>query len=85
MRLQAAPGAERVSLPSPDLLDCHYRVVEILNASGMGEAINQKIIEWEDMKNSGGAGSLKADGTSDLEKLLSMGLWGFAPGWFWWL
>jgi hypothetical protein len=45
-----AAGAERITLPNPVLLDCHFRIAEILNASGMSEFIDRMIREWEDLK-----------------------------------
>ncbi|KAJ9296811.1 hypothetical protein DTO271G3_5010 [Paecilomyces variotii] len=42
--------AHGISLPDAALLDCHYRVAEVLNASGMLGEIDTKIREWEDME-----------------------------------
>lgn len=73
--MQRAPGAEDVDLPNPVLLECHYRVAEILNASGMAEVIEQKINEWENVKEYEGGGCLNGDGTTDVFRFLSAGLW----------
>ncbi|OJD10285.1 hypothetical protein AJ78_08650 [Emergomyces pasteurianus Ep9510] len=56
--MQRAAGSEDVNLPSPTFLDCHHRIAEVLNASGMGEVIEAIIREWEDIKTYGGHGSL---------------------------
>lgn len=79
VRLRPAPGAENISLPNPDLLDFHYRITEILNnASEMATVIEKKITWWKDIRAYDGHGCLNADGTTDLEGYLSLGLWGFA-------
>ncbi|KAK2754679.1 hypothetical protein FQN54_006812 [Arachnomyces sp. PD_36] len=78
VKFQAASDAEDISLPCPDLLDCHYRLAEVLNASGMARTLEDKINQWKDFGKDGGHGCLRADGTSNLEEYLSLGLWGTA-------
>ncbi|KAJ9195968.1 hypothetical protein DTO164E3_6506 [Paecilomyces variotii] len=74
--LQAADGAGDVPMPNPVLLDCHWRVAEILNASGMGEEIDEYMRELEAVKMSMGDGSLNEDGSSDLSRYLDAAFWG---------
>lgn len=73
--LQQANGAEDVPLPSAVLLDCHWRVSEILNASGMGEEFDRHLREWEDIKMSTGDGCLKEDGSTDVTRYLEVAFW----------
>ncbi|RHZ67507.1 HNH endonuclease signature motif containing protein [Aspergillus thermomutatus] len=70
-----AGGAENIPLPNPVLLDCHFRVAEILNASGMNEFIDRKIREWEDLKDGPDAAQLRPDGSTDVARYLRAGLW----------
>ncbi|KAJ9296394.1 hypothetical protein DTO271G3_5092 [Paecilomyces variotii] len=74
--LQAANGAGDVPMPNPVLLECHWRVAEILNASGMGEEIDKYMRELEAVKTSMGGGSLNEDGSSDLSRYLDAAFWG---------
>ncbi|KAJ9292394.1 hypothetical protein DTO021C3_287 [Paecilomyces variotii] len=73
--LQQANGAEDVPLPSAVLLDCHWRVAEILNASGMGEEFDRHWREWEDIKMSTGDDCLKEDGSTDVTRYLEVAFW----------
>ncbi|KAK2799929.1 hypothetical protein FQN50_008322 [Emmonsiellopsis sp. PD_5] len=73
--MQQAVGAEDVDLPLPVILDCHHRIAEILNASGMGEVIEKLMREWEDVKTYGGHGSLDPLGRSDVSRILETALW----------
>lgn len=76
VEIRSGPNAEDLALPNPAILDCHYRIAEILNASGMGKIIDRIIYDWENIRDSEGCGYLAPDGSSDLERLLSVGLWG---------
>ncbi|KAK2809803.1 hypothetical protein FQN50_003443 [Emmonsiellopsis sp. PD_5] len=67
-----ASDGEDIALPSATLLDCHHRVAEVLNASGMAEEIEKKINDWENLKH---ASVLREDGTSDVAGYLNLGLW----------
>ncbi|KAK2749347.1 hypothetical protein FQN55_003673 [Onygenales sp. PD_40] len=73
--LTNAPGGEDIALPSATLLDCHHRVAEVFNASGMAEEIDKKINEWENLKHDSSSRCLREDGTSDVSRSLSLGLW----------
>ncbi|OJD09949.1 hypothetical protein AJ78_08842, partial [Emergomyces pasteurianus Ep9510] len=74
--MRNAPGAEDVASPSRVLLECHWRVAEILNASGMGETIDQIIQEWEDIKEGDdGHACLREDGKSNVSGFLTAALW----------
>jgi hypothetical protein len=42
IKFECAQG-EDLPLPDPEYLDCHYRVAEILNASGLVVYIERKI------------------------------------------
>ena len=74
--LQAADGAGDDPMPNPVLLDCHWRVAEILNASGMGKEIDKHMRELEAVKISMGDSSLNEDGSSDLSRYLDAVFWG---------
>lgn len=70
VEFKRAEDAKDLELPSAALLDCHYRVAEILNASGMAESIDSHLRDWEDIK--GIAGSLREDGGTDIGQLLTL-------------
>lgn len=61
--------------PHPDLLDCHYRIAEILNASGMEEEIDRKLDDWDKMKRSMPDGCLNEDGSTNVADILRTALW----------
>jgi len=63
-----------LALPNPDFLDCHYRLAEILNASGMAESIEQHFQDWDDIKARSSEG-LREDGATDIARILEAGLW----------
>ncbi|KAG2016689.1 hypothetical protein GB937_006168 [Aspergillus fischeri] len=66
---------ESTSLPNPVLLDCHFRIAEILNASGMSEFIDREIRDWETLKGGPDAYQLRPDGSTDVTRYLNAGLW----------
>ncbi|OJJ45151.1 hypothetical protein ASPZODRAFT_160603 [Penicilliopsis zonata CBS 506.65] len=74
IELTQAADTEGLELPSVTLLDCHYRLCEILNASGMGEIIEKHWDDWEDLKARGG-GVMRPDGSSDIGHYLEVALW----------
>lgn len=74
IEFKRAEDAQDLELPGAALLDCHYRIAEILNASGMAEFIERHLRDWEDIKGCAGS-SLKEDGTTDIGRILSTGLW----------
>jgi hypothetical protein len=61
------------TLPSPVLLDCHFRLAKILNASGMAAAFDSDYDEWEEIKGRVGA-QLPEDGDIDIGQALCVGL-----------
>lgn len=69
-----AEDAQELDLPNAALLDCHYRLAEILNASGLAELIEKYHRDWDDIKGSTGD-SLKGDGGTDIGHILSVALW----------
>ncbi|OJJ46525.1 hypothetical protein ASPZODRAFT_132593 [Penicilliopsis zonata CBS 506.65] len=69
-----APGAEDLPLPCAAFLDCHYRLAEILNVSGMAETIDEHWRRWEDLKGSAGD-MLHPDGGTDIGGYLKVALW----------
>ncbi|EDN04047.1 predicted protein [Histoplasma mississippiense (nom. inval.)] len=74
--MRKAEGGEDVKLPSPELLECHWRIAEILNASGMSEIIDRIIKDWEYIKEGDeGHGSLREDGKSNVSEILSAAFW----------
>ena len=76
--MKKAPDAQDLDLPDPAFLDCHWRIAEILNASGMAEVIDLHLREWEELKES--SHSLEADGSTDVGHLLRAGLWEHVKG-----
>ncbi|KAJ5807324.1 hypothetical protein N7447_010780 [Penicillium robsamsonii] len=62
-------------IPCPAVLDAHWRMCEIFNASAMGETIERHLRDWEDLRGSGCA-VVREDGTTDLVSLLDIALWG---------
>ncbi|KAJ5332723.1 uncharacterized protein MYU51_015313 [Penicillium brevicompactum] len=62
-------------IPSRAILDTHWRMCEIFNASAMGETVEQHIRDWEELRGSGCA-VVKEDGSTDLASLLEIALWG---------
>lgn len=60
-------------LPSPVLLDCHFRLAKILNASGMAAAFDFDFDEWEEVKVKAGR-QLPEDGNIDISPALRVGL-----------
>lgn len=73
VRFTRAEDAQDLELPDADLLDCHYRLAEILNASGMAELIDHHLQDWDDIKDQDGC--LREDGGTDIGQFLSIGLW----------
>lgn len=69
-----AEDAQDLELPNAALLDCHYRLAEILHASGMAELIESCLQDWENLKGSAG-GSLREDGGTDIGQFLRAALW----------
>ncbi|OJJ47740.1 hypothetical protein ASPZODRAFT_63861 [Penicilliopsis zonata CBS 506.65] len=69
-----AEDAQDFELPNATLLDCHWRLAEILNASGMAEIIDRNRRDWEDLKGSAG-GQLREDGGTDFGQYLRVALW----------
>ncbi|PGH04984.1 hypothetical protein AJ79_06941 [Helicocarpus griseus UAMH5409] len=78
--MQQAVGSEDADLPSSVFLDCHHRIAEVLNTSGMGEVIEKLTSEWEDLKTYEGHGSLDHLGRSDVSQILNIALWHEARG-----
>lgn len=68
---KAAEDAPDPELPKAALLNCHYRLAEILNASGMAEIIERHLQDWEKIKEDSGI-SLQEDGGTDIGRLLSV-------------
>ncbi|KAF7713480.1 Uncharacterized protein PECH_001257 [Penicillium ucsense] len=73
IELKQADDATDLKLPDRDYLDCHWRITEIFNASGMGEVIDKHFQEWEDLK--GTCHELREDGTTNVDRFLRAGLW----------
>ncbi|KAI2679620.1 hypothetical protein DTO012A7_5744 [Penicillium roqueforti] len=73
-RVRFLPNTE-YKIPSPAILDAHWRVCEIFNASAMGETIERRLREWEGLRGSKCA-IIREDGTTDLASLLDIALWG---------
>lgn len=59
---------ENHELPSPELLDCHYRLCHILHASGMAKSFEYDFNRWEHIKQS--IHELREDGKTDVAEIL---------------
>ena len=66
--------AQELPLPNAALLDCHYRLAEILHASGIGAIIEKYHRDWEELKGSASP-SLREDGGTDIGHILGVALW----------
>ncbi|KAJ5374446.1 hypothetical protein N7517_006452 [Penicillium concentricum] len=62
-------------IPSPAILDAHWRMCEIFDASAMGEVIERYLRDWEELRGSECA-VIREDGTTNLASLLDIALWG---------
>lgn len=80
VKFQQAEDANDLALPDPVLLDCHFRIAEILHASGMGDIIDRHFQDWEYLKEVGGRGSLREDGNTNVESFLRAALWAYDKG-----
>lgn len=60
--------ATHIALPNPIFLNVHFIIAEILNASGMGETIDQHFQDLQDI------GCFCEDGSTDVSSLLSAAL-----------
>ncbi|CDM35412.1 unnamed protein product [Penicillium roqueforti FM164] len=74
IHLTQADDAQDVALPKAALLDCHYRLSEILNASGMGHVIDRYLRDWEDIKCEAPK-TLDEAGRTNVNAFLQAGLW----------
>lgn len=61
------------NLPSPILLDCHFRLAKVFNASGMAAAFDFDFDEWEEVKVRVGD-QLPGNGNIDIVQALRVGL-----------
>ncbi|KAL4785646.1 hypothetical protein BJX76DRAFT_346839 [Aspergillus varians] len=75
IRPQKAREVEDLHLPDSTTLDCHYRLAEIMQASGMGEYIERRSRVWGNYRGAAGPGHLSKDGSTDVETLFKLGLW----------
>lgn len=50
------------------LLDLHWRLCEVFNASGAGEEIDRSLDKWDEIKER--SGSMAADGSTNIGELL---------------
>ncbi|KAE8144406.1 hypothetical protein BDV25DRAFT_96108 [Aspergillus avenaceus] len=80
IELKQAKDAQRLDLPDRVLLDCHYRLAEILNASGLGYIIEQHIRRWKNLKVNTYNAVIREDGGSDIGEFLHAGLWQHVMG-----
>ncbi|KAE8156608.1 hypothetical protein BDV40DRAFT_293396 [Aspergillus tamarii] len=80
IELTKANDARELALPSRTLLDCHYRLAEVLNASGLGEIIELHVDRWKDLKVSTYNAVIREDGGTNIEEFLHAGLWQYVMG-----
>ncbi|KAJ5099418.1 hypothetical protein N7532_006419 [Penicillium argentinense] len=71
-------GMEELDLPSPAILDCHWRLVEILNETRIAPALCRHFDEWKNLKKT--YHGLAEDGSTDAAKYVRAGLWGVGDG-----
>lgn len=79
VEFKKAEDAQDLNLPSTALLVCHYKLAEILNASGMADVIERHLRDWEDIKDRAGD-TLREDGGTDIERFLRAALWEHVVG-----
>ncbi|RAK99966.1 HNH endonuclease signature motif containing protein [Aspergillus ibericus CBS 121593] len=70
-----AEGHKDIPLPNPILLDCHYRIAEILDASGLREVIERSLDYWDQIRRDPQAGQLREDGSTHLTNYLEAAFW----------
>ncbi|KAJ6144877.1 hypothetical protein N7470_008772 [Penicillium chermesinum] len=58
-------------LPSRILLDCHYRLTKLFDASGIGEAIDKSLDSLKELKT----GSVLDRATTDVGSLIRFSVW----------
>ncbi|KAB8271513.1 hypothetical protein BDV30DRAFT_240487 [Aspergillus minisclerotigenes] len=75
IELKKVEDAQELALPNCIFLDCHYRLAEILNASGMGVTIQRNVDKWKHLKVSAYNLEIREDGGTHIEKFLRAGLW----------
>ncbi|KAE8135355.1 hypothetical protein BDV38DRAFT_284990 [Aspergillus pseudotamarii] len=75
IELKKAKDTEQLALPNRALLDCHYRLAEILNASGLGEIIERHADRWKNLKVSTYNAVIREDGGTNIGEFLDAGLW----------
>ncbi|OOF90161.1 hypothetical protein ASPCADRAFT_10910 [Aspergillus carbonarius ITEM 5010] len=73
-----AEGHKDIPLPDPVLLDCHYRIAEILHATGLAEVIDRDFDRWDEMRRAPNAAQLREDGSTDITRYLEAAFW-WAP------
>ncbi|EPS28858.1 hypothetical protein PDE_03804 [Penicillium oxalicum 114-2] len=78
IELKKSNDAQNLQLPNQYYLDCHWRLAEVLNASGMGEVIDRNLQRWEALK--GTCHLLREDGSTDIDSLLRAALWAHVIG-----
>lgn len=74
IQFRDATRTEYLPPPNHEFLDCHYRLAEILHASGMGLCL-ERIIDGLDGMN-GASGHMSENGSTDLSTSLRVRLWG---------
>ncbi|KAI9927220.1 hypothetical protein MW887_003605 [Aspergillus wentii] len=70
-----AEGDDNESLPNPKFLECHYRLVEILHLSGMGEYIEKNLRDWEELRDASVGEQVQEDGSTDLVQYVRATFW----------
>ncbi|PWY81703.1 hypothetical protein BO94DRAFT_536927 [Aspergillus sclerotioniger CBS 115572] len=70
-----AEGHKDIPLPDPALLNCHYRVAEILHATGLAEVIDRDYDRWNELRHAPSGAQLQEDGSTDLTHYLDAAFW----------
>ncbi|BCS24467.1 HNH endonuclease signature motif containing protein [Aspergillus puulaauensis] len=73
IQFRDADRTEDLPPPKPELLDCHYRLAEILHASGMGPCLERMLHDLDDMKEA--SGYMSESGSTDFSTFLRIRLW----------
>ena len=67
------------ALPSPTLLDCHYRLASLFHIYGIDAAVRTQFGDWRRTWETVPGGSLDPRGFDDVADLLGMVPWGTVP------
>ncbi|PYI04449.1 hypothetical protein BO78DRAFT_289558, partial [Aspergillus sclerotiicarbonarius CBS 121057] len=70
-----AKGCKNIPLPDARLLECHYRIAEIMNATGIAKVLDRHYNDWDSLRQGPDAQELEEDSSTDIGKYLQTALW----------